>query len=539
MLRLLAALLPAAAAFKALALQGGGARAVAAEAGLFVGLAEGEADQAVGNCLAPFQLLSSVSGSSWFSSELLFSESFLQLLRGMAADPSSAASKFQESWIRPWLTATAVDEKRFDGFQTLVRLLVKLMFGTGDEDTIFLAQFFLATGLTWNHFVDVLLNSTAGISQELPLGSTLACKGAAGKTWLVDHSLLLPTSGQRGSVAQGRLFSHVTYDVQAPISMLPAWFSVTLGAGLQSRAPLPYVALPEAVLQFQYQLSGLLDHTTVSAPPVRLDGTNGSLLKNSGRLPIARAAAASSAVFGSELIDGVVAAEMSNLLKAEVGVWIGLGDQGQDFFSDAEQLLASLRSNVSPTTLSAFAQSAVHALVDGGYSDGTGIAQAVAAGASEVVAVLNSFSTNDPAYVAQLFPNSTTPLKPGVPRELFPVFEFPAASAVEAAFGAFQTLQLAPGSTYLKVFAFGSFQAVTAENPYFGTHRGRTVTIHVLNIGAELSIGFFENFSHYASLIQEIALTLRAPANKELVAENLRPLFYGTSTTRHAVDIMV
>ncbi|CAE7512626.1 unnamed protein product [Symbiodinium sp. CCMP2592] len=112
MLRLLAALLPAAAAFKALALQGGGARAVAVEAGLFVGLADGEADQAVESCLASFQLLSSVSGSSWFSSELLFSESFLQLLRGMAADPSSAASKFQESWIRPWLTATAVDEKR-------------------------------------------------------------------------------------------------------------------------------------------------------------------------------------------------------------------------------------------------------------------------------------------------------------------------------------------------------------------------------------------------------------------------------------------
>ena len=77
---------------------------------------------------------------------------------------------------------------------------------------------------------------------------------------------------------------------------------------------------------------------------------------------------------------------------------------------------ASLRGNVSPSTLSAFAHGAVHALLDawakqssaafwghpqnlknpragepslqdGGYSDGTGIAQAVAAGASEVVTV--------------------------------------------------------------------------------------------------------------------------------------------------------
>ena len=36
---------------------------------------------------------------------------------------------------------------RFDGFQTLVRLLVKLMFGTGDEDTNLAQQGCL---LTWH-----------------------------------------------------------------------------------------------------------------------------------------------------------------------------------------------------------------------------------------------------------------------------------------------------------------------------------------------------------------------------------------------------
>lgn len=73
---------------------------------------------------------------------------------------------------------------RFDGLLTLVRLWVKAVLGTADEDTIFLslgivssaltwprAQFFLSTGFTWDHFVDVLFNATAGLSDTvLPLG---------------------------------------------------------------------------------------------------------------------------------------------------------------------------------------------------------------------------------------------------------------------------------------------------------------------------------------------------------------------------------
>lgn len=70
---------------------------------------------------------------------------------------------FDYTSLKDWLLAVF---PRFDSFQVLVRLWVKLLLGTGDEDTIFLAQFFLATGFTWNHFVDVLLMSTGGISNS-------------------------------------------------------------------------------------------------------------------------------------------------------------------------------------------------------------------------------------------------------------------------------------------------------------------------------------------------------------------------------------
>ena len=69
-----------------------------------------------------------------------------------------------QSWKKPPNLPLSVP--RFDGIQSLVRLWVKLLLGTGDEDTIFLAQFFFASGLSWNHFVDVLLKSRAGISVD-------------------------------------------------------------------------------------------------------------------------------------------------------------------------------------------------------------------------------------------------------------------------------------------------------------------------------------------------------------------------------------
>ena len=41
---------------------------------------------------------------------------------------------------------------------------MRALFGTGDEDTVYLLQFFLASGhSSWDDFVDILLNSTSGL----------------------------------------------------------------------------------------------------------------------------------------------------------------------------------------------------------------------------------------------------------------------------------------------------------------------------------------------------------------------------------------
>lgn len=236
---------------------------------------------------------------------------------------------------------------------------------------------------------------------------------------------------------------------------------------------------------------------SASSGALYVDMANGSLINSTGAFPVVQTVAASSAVFGSA-IGGFVFSEIAAQLTAEVAVWIGTKG-----FEAADELY--------------------DALIDGGFSDGTGIAQAVSAGASEVVVVLNSFSTNQPEYVAQLFQGGTV-VKPAVPKELFPVFQSPSASAVQTAFTEFETLKL-HNSSYLKVIAFGKIQATTAENKFFGIQGGRDVTLNIINICSELSIGFLANFENYGHLVQEVALTISDPANRDVVLSQLMPLF--------------
>lgn len=523
-----------------LALQGGGIRALASDAGLVAGIARvshlshqsynesiytqsGDSDQTkihtlnVMRVLQNFDTVSSVSGSSWFAAELFFSNSFVELLKGIASSPLTASVQFDQQWIQLWLLATDVQEPKFDGIQSLVRLWVKLLLGTGDEDTIFLAQFFFATGLSWNHFVDVLLKSTAGISADRQMGS--APVSGASQTWLVDHTVLLPSSG--ACIRQGKLiFPRVTYGAAANgvlPAYLPAKFSIKLDSGTSSSAPVSYIALPDEPIQFNFR--GLcLGCGSASSGALYVDMANGSLINSTGVLPVVQTVAASSAVFGSA-IGSFAFSEIAAQLTAEVAVWIGTKG-----FEAADELYDTLQSHVDADLISELGKTAFHALIDGGFSDGTGIAQAVSAGASEVVVVLNSFSTNQPEYVAQLFQGGTV-VKPAVPKELFPVFQSPSASAVETAFSEFETLKLHRNSSYLKVIAFGKIQATTAENKFFGIQGGHHVTLNIINICSELSIGFFANFQNYGHLVQEVALTISDPANRDVVLSQLMPFF--------------
>ena len=90
--------------------------------------------------LGRFAAFASNSGSSWFFSELAYSVPFKHLVEQMAAAPNASAAAYHAAWTRKWLEATDVRPLKFNLFADAARALVSALFGTGDEDTVYLLQ---------------------------------------------------------------------------------------------------------------------------------------------------------------------------------------------------------------------------------------------------------------------------------------------------------------------------------------------------------------------------------------------------------------
>ena len=141
---------------------------------------------------------------------------------------------------------------------------------------------------------------------------------------------------------------------------------------------------PALPARFAYSGTWPFEHLTGTSP--FLDLSNGSEVR-SGRLPVARCAAASSAVLAASALSRVASLTAAEL-GAEVAVWMG-----REGFGEAQQVVQRLLQGSE--AWQEVVEQGVRGLMDGGFSDGTGIAMAVASGAREVVVVLNSYSSNE------------------------------------------------------------------------------------------------------------------------------------------------
>ena len=202
--------------------------------------------------------------------------------------------------------------------------------------------------------------------------------------------------------------------------------------------------------------------------------------------------------------------------------WISNAPNGQAFAA-AEVAVAALKADVSQANVEALATAGVHGVVDGGYTDNSGVANAIAAGAEEIVALVNNDAASALSY---LFAGGPAGGKPYQPASLFPVFSSPSASEAATAFHAFRRLEVPTSSLYLKEMAVGTLTAVTAPNKAWGLSP-RTVTLHIVSVSSSLNIGEFENLAHYDALAQEIAQAIVAKPNAPLVASTLLPMMLG------------
>jgi hypothetical protein len=541
----------------ALAIEGGGFRAQCVATGILAGVtakaplkAGQERSLAATGILDRFDTISSNSGGSWFSSSLIYSPDYLALVEGISRSPQTAQSQFLQKYITPWLKASGVDSNKFNLVKDLAELIVKDIFGTADEDTLFIVSYFLATGFDWNTFVDKLLMSTANINQQLMMGEAVA-EWAKSKTWLVDHTVVIPSHGKSGilySDATGSSQLKYADDNDTLTYFLPAKFSVTLGAGIDAAAPVEYLPTSSYIKQHKLKYTATSFYVSES-DALGTDGAHGNLMKYAGKLPVARVTSASSAFLGGAAILGALVGDIEKLIgDADLTPWVSTAPNG-DAFSVANTLIKQLEYNeshrligISNKAVDAFAKAAVHGVIDGGYSDNTGIANAVAAGANEVVVFINSNSTGATSLpdVMGLFAGGACPMGcTFTPKALYPVFQSPTAAELKEQIKGFHNLDLA-GSKLLKFISVGTVTATTADNQYFGIQGSRPITVHIVNVGGALSIGYFENFANYATFTQEIVSVILAKVNDEFVSQTLMPLFLGSGSVHNDHnDVMV
>lgn len=534
----------------ALAMEGGGWRAQSSDAGLisgmlsYLGQQDGQAPTLTGTGLLDrFDHFSTNSGSSWFFSSLAYSESYLNLIEGMAASPESAAAQMKTKWTTPFLQATNVEPKQFDLVGDIARDVVTGLLGKGDEDTLYLLRYFLATNTTWNAFAEVLLGSTASLGPDEPrLGSPMNAF-AKDKVWMAVHSVLFPTGRKFARLYQGKVdipeakyVAKTSAGESIPL-MIPAKFSIKMGAGESSVAPHEYVAdtaiSDDIVLDFSADIVPIFDEPSAkSAVLDARDFCDGALTDGAGQLPVVKVAAASSAFAGIAPVEGLLADEALELVDADLTPWASNFGNGTSF-KVANQLVGGLKSSITRTSIKDLAAAKVHGVIDGGYTEGTGLAAAVAAGADEVLVVLNSNATNNPFHVEVLFKDGPAPVDPGSSSAIFPVFATE-SSVARSSFTQFHQLALS-NTTYLKIFAVGTIQATTAENKYFGISAGRDITIHVVNLCSSLSIGDFVNFDNYDMLVQEVMGAILLEQNSDFVKSTLLPMFKGSAVAPAAV----
>jgi len=552
--------------------EGGGYLSVGNFVGVVVGLLKASGGD-LEALFSRFSILSSISGGSWFISQLIYSPRFYDLVTEMAADVNTAAILFNTQYIKPLLTPGNFTKQGEHGieqcfvdnlpkggrsgddgddepkpispqiaqtFEKLLKTLPKDMkhMVAGLQTTLILLHL-VHTGMpTWIDFIQMYFQSSAGIGVSLPLGETAINNWAKGKLSLTCTSILTPGIAEENTthpevyVYKGDREhpSSITYHAASPLAFYPKYtpakFSVVLGAGIEQPSYLPFCAVPGCfgyVLDYQGSNGGSGTYEATSDLNQTFEE---AFEKIAGRLPVSSVSAMASAALGPLATYGSMqlADERACLNWA---MWIARAGpaeltspwrQGEDVLSaiyDDRSIDARLVDKVAKAGLTGF--------IDGGYTDVNGIGQAVAAGATEVVSFLDGLEDNE--LVKQFAINSTDPDT----SDTIVLFQSPSAAELNFTLrNSFQQILPQPGARFLTSISFGTVSCVTADNPWFGIEAGRKVQLHVINVNTkDIWIGATRDYYDYGKLVQEIVMAMNSEENAQLVQCMINKFFLG------------
>lgn len=570
---------------KAMAFEGGGFLSVADFAGVVAGALhalpqDDSRKSGIERLFEKFGTLTSISGGTWFIAQLVYSKKFQLLMEASAKLPWLAEEMWNLQYYAQVLNplvgtslggtvsglaqcvwklknlallqqedpAAAMLQMKEEGLSIPIPYAVEIL-----AEVSILIQ---AGGLSWQDLVEQMLQRASGISATKPLGTKFANNWAKGKLYVIgstavtppgdaDFSGLSPNSSLDNLVLFAKHsgtqnFSYTSAFPKEPVGhnpiLLPVKFSTIVGAGEDQHAPLPFCATADCFGVTQtYQ--GTVQGGHSFEQTIKLSDVYSSAFEQSGgQVPVASAAAASSAFKGLDVLIRSKSG-LSQLSEKQgcvsLATWTTNKKHGKSF----QEGLAMRESmfnwdSVTQPAAKSMAEAGLSPLVDGGATDYTGLGHALAQNATEILTTLDTGKHSmgfDASFLLQFEGGGGNPERV--------IFTTPTANEMKAAYEGisrkpsianFSRIPGIEGSQFLESIAYGSVECYTKSNRWFGITGGNKVTLNVLAVVSKnITIGepatnvSFNSFFNFGKLTGEIQRTMAKKENQADVTQIL------------------
>lgn len=381
-----------------------------------------------------------------------------------------------------------------------------------------------------------MLEKTTGISPDATLASEPQA-WAKGKTWYAGTSFPTPQYGD----AHGASAVYVVQDsddIEETISFSvttenedvddvplysPGKFSFLLG-GVETTSPLPFCATVDCFghrLEYRSKQGQDLVFNSTSSTLARSFQT--AFTTSASQLPVTMVAASSSAAYGP--VAGSRPTSLAASQCFDLATWVSSAPDGAAW-SDGAKLRSGVYEQGAPfneSDVDELTENSVMSLVDGGFTDSTGVAWSVAAGNTDLTILLNGAW---PLSFYQLFSGADRGRPPMtfVGNKIFTMSEQEAI----AEYDNFNQLILPEGNNYkyLLGIVYGTIKTTTQENRWFGISGGTPVNLNVVKFNiTDVADAVTTNYFVYADLVAEIVDTVTSRANKAAVTGTLGNFF--------------
>jgi hypothetical protein len=302
-------------------------------------------------------------------------------------------------------------------------------------------------------------------------------------------------------------------------NLLPVRFSYSVPSGVElggESAPMTFCGNTSC---FGTSLNYVRDNLDASAASEPLGAQfNMAFEKNVSSLPISSVSAASSAFKWVMGVEGFDATQQC----FDLAVWADKSPNGKAF-SGGEEVRVELWASDNSSSVGSPATAGLLALGDGGSTDVSGMANAVAAGATKVTMLLTTDVTSMSLIQAS---DALTKYFPGSPLDdpAWVIFAEPPLDQVEVFVESMKRIPAQPGAEFLSAITYGTLECVTTGNPWFGIEAGKNITLDVVSVeSVNITIGLpaagysFDSLFDYGSFLGEIVTTLTAEDNREEV----------------------